>query len=149
MKQNRTWIVVADGAKARILLYTPRLKGVQQLPDGEFHDPHLSTHELVTDRQPRVHDSVGAARHAVEPRIDPHKQREEQFLARLATHLEHAEQRGEFEHLVVVAPATAMGDLRKDFGAPLQKRLFAEIVHDYAHQSNDYVYQHIKDSLPL
>ena len=54
-----------------------------------------------------------------------------------------------FEHLVVVAPATALGELRKEFGPHLQKRLFAEIVHDYAHQSNDYVYQHIKDSLPL
>ena len=149
MKQNRTWIVVADGAKARILLHKPHQKGVQQLPDGEFHDTHLPTHELVTDRQPRVQESVGAARHAVEPRIDPHKQREEQFLARLAKHLEHAAQLGEFEHLVIVAPATALGELRKDFGPLLQKRLFAEIVHDYAHQTNDYVYQHIKDSLPL
>ena len=149
MKQNRTWIVVADGAKARILLYTARQKGVQQLPNGEFHDSHLSTHELVTDRQSRVHESVGAARHAVEPRIDPHEQREEQFLARVAVHLERAEQRGEFEHLVVAAPATALGDLRKRFGPVLQKRLFAEIVHDYAHQSNDSVYQHIKDHLPL
>ena len=149
MKQNRTWIVVADGAKARILVYTARQKGVQQLPNGEFHDTHLPTHELVTDRQPRVHDSVGAARHAVEPRIDPHKQREEQFLARLAAHLENAERNGEFENLVVVAPATALGELRKDFSPLLQKRLFAEIVHDYAHQSNDYVYQRIKDSLPL
>ena len=52
MKQNRTWIVVADGAKARILLHKPHQKGVQQLPDGEFHDTHLPTHELVTDRQP-------------------------------------------------------------------------------------------------
>jgi protein required for attachment to host cells len=149
MKQNRTWIVVADGAKARVLLYKPHHKGVQQLPDGEFHDSHLPTHDLVTDRQPRVHESVGAARYAVEPRIDPHKQREKQFLARLATHLEQADQCGEFEHLVVVAPATAMGDLRKAFGPSLQKRLYAEIVHDYSHQSNDYVYQHIRDSLPL
>lgn len=149
MKQNRTWIVVADGAKARILLYKPHQKGVQQLPDGEFHDPHLSTHDLVTERQPRVHDSMGHARHAVEPRIDPHDQRETQFLARLAAHLDGAEQRGEFEHLVVVAPATAMGELRKAFSPHLHKRMFAEIVHDYAHQSNDYVYQHVKDSLPL
>lgn len=112
MKQNRTWIVVADGAKARILLYKPHQKGVQQLPDGEFHDPHLSTRDLVTERQPRVHDSVGHARHAIELRINPHDQRETQFLVRLAAHLDGAEQRGEFEHLVVVAPATAMGELR-------------------------------------
>jgi len=104
MKQDRTWIVVADGAKARILLYKPHQKGVQQLPDGEFHDSHPATHDLVTERQPRVHDSVGHARHAVEPRIDPHDQRETRFLTRLAAHLDGAEQRGEFEHLVVVAP---------------------------------------------
>ncbi|HQY73423.1 MAG TPA: host attachment protein [Aestuariivirga sp.] len=149
MKQDRTWIVVADGAKARILLYKPHQKGVQQLPDGEFHDSHPATHDLVTERQPRVHDSVGHARHAVEPRIDPHDQRETRFLTRLAAHLDGAEQRGEFEHLVVVAPATALGELRKAFGPHLHKRLFSEIVHDYAHQSNDYIYQHIKDSLPL
>ena len=149
MKQNRTWIVVADGAKARILLYKPLQKGLQQLPDSEFHHAHQPTHDLVTERQPRVHDSVGHARHAIEPRNDPHDQRETQFLGRLAAHLDSAEQRGEFEHLVVVAPATAMGELRKAFGPHLKKRLFAEIVHDYAHQSNDYVYQHIKDSLPL
>ncbi|TFG40475.1 MAG: host attachment protein [Syntrophobacterales bacterium] len=149
MKQNRTWIVVADGAKARILLYKPLQKGLQQLPDSEFHHAHQPTHDLVTERQPRVHDSIGHARHAVESRSDPHDQRETQFLGRLAAHLDGAEQRGEFEHLVVVAPATAMGELRKAFGPHLKKRLFAEIVHDYAHQSNDYVYQHIKDSLPL
>ena len=108
MKQNRTWIVVADGGQARILLYTGRQKGVQQLPNSDFHDPHLPTHELMADRQPRVHESIGAVRHAVEPRIDPHEQRKEQFLARLAAHLEHAEQHGEFEHLVVVAPATVV-----------------------------------------
>ena len=149
MKQNRTWIVVADGGQARILLYTARQKGVQQLPNSEFHDPHLPTHELMTDRQPRVQESVGAARHAVEPRIDPHEQREKQFLARLAVHLETAEQHGEFEHLVVVAPATALGELRKEFSPALKKRIFAEIAHDYAHQSNDYVYHHIKENLPL
>ena len=149
MKQNRTWIVVADGGQARILLYTGRASGVRQLPNTEFHDPHLPTHELVTDRQPRVHESLGATRHAVEPRIDPHEQRKEQFLAQLTEHLERAAERGEFERLVVVAPATALGELRKDFSSQLKQRLFAEFVHDYAHQTNDYVYSHIKEGLPL
>ena len=149
MKQKRTWTVGVDGGEARILLYTARLKGVQQLPNSDFHDPRLSTHELMTDRQPRVHELVGSARHAVEPRIDPHEQRKQQFLARLAAHLERAGQHGEFEHLVVVAPAAALGELRKEFSPQPQKRLFAEIVHDYTHQFNDYVYQHIKEELPI
>jgi protein required for attachment to host cells len=149
MKQNRTWIVIADGGEARILLHMPHKKGAQQLPNSAFHDTHLPTHELMTDRQPRVHESVGSARHAVEPKIDPHELRKEQFLAKLVAYLDHAEQKGEFENLVLVSPAPAMGELRTMLGAALKKRLFAEIVHDYTHQSNDYVYEHIKEHLPL
>jgi protein required for attachment to host cells len=149
MKLNRTWIVVADGAQARILLYTERVHGVRQLPNSDFHDAHAPTHELVTDQQPRVHESVGSARHAIEPRIDPHRQRKLQFLEKLTQHLSSAAQRGEFEHLVLVAPAPAMGQLRKDLGPQLKKMLFAEIVHDYAHQTNDYIFEHIKNELPF
>ena len=149
MTKNRTWIIVADGGQARVLLSTGRAAGVQQLPDSNFSDPHLSTHDLVTDRQPRGHESVGAARHAVEPRIDPHELRKQQFLARLAEHVENACMRREFEHLVVVAPATALGELRKHFSPQLHKCLHAEIIHDYTHQTNSYIYEHIRESLPL
>jgi protein required for attachment to host cells len=149
MKQNRTWIVVADGARARILLYLGRAAGVRQLADGDFHDDHAPTHELVTDRQPRVHESVGLARHAVEPRIDPHRWGKLQFLKRVAHHLSDAAKRSEFEHLVVVAPSPALGELRKDFTPQLHKMLRAEIAKDYAYQTNDYVFDHIKDDLPL
>lgn len=149
MKQKRTWIVIADGAKARILQNTGRMEGVHQLPDSEFHDSHPPSREIMSERQPRVHESVGAARHAIELRTDPHEYRKQQFLMRLAEHLERAWQHGDFEKLIVVAPATALGELRKQFSPSLHKCLLAEIAHDYAHQSNDYVYQHIKDNLPL
>jgi protein required for attachment to host cells len=148
MKQNRTWIVVADGGQARILVYERPGNGVRQLPDTSFSDPHLPTHEIMTDRQPRTQESVGSARHAIEPKIDPHELRKKQFLTQLTAHLEKSAQRGDFEHLVIVAPATALGELRKDFSPLLNQRLSAEFVHDYVHQSNDYIYQHIREGLP-
>lgn len=149
MKTNRTWIVVVDGARARTLLYLGRASGVRQLPDSFFFDEHAPTHELVTDHQARVHESVGSVRHAIEPRIDPHKQRKQQFLAKVAQHLSAAAQRGDFENLVVVAPATALGELRKDLSPQLQKLLLSEIAHDYAYQTNDYIFEHIKNELPF
>ncbi len=149
MKLNRTWILVVDGARARILLYLGRASGVRQLANGDFHDDHAPTHELVTDRQPRVHESVGFARHAVEPRIGPHMQRKLRFLQKVVHHLSGAAKHGDFEHLVVVAPATALGELRKDLTPQLQNMLLAEIVRDYAYQTNDYIFEHIKDDLPL
>jgi protein required for attachment to host cells len=148
VKQERTWIVVADGGQARILVSTGRMKGVRRLPGGQFQTQLPASREIMSERQPRVHESVGQARHAVEPRHDPHEDLKQQFLVRLAQYLEGAERRGEFEHLLVVAPATAMGDLRQEFGPALRGRLLREIVHDYTHQSDDFVYRQIKDKLP-
>jgi protein required for attachment to host cells len=149
MKHKRTWIVVADGAQARILLYTGHESGVRQLPNSDFREFHPPTRELVTDRPARVQESGSATRHAIEPRTDAHEQRKERFLAQLTSRLERAAQNNEFEHLVVVAPAPAMGELRKDFSPLLKQRLHGEFVHDYVHQPNDYIYRHIKDGLPL
>jgi protein required for attachment to host cells len=149
MKQKRTWIVVADGSHARILLYTGDKSGVRQLPHTDFHETHPPTRELVTDRPARVQESGGPVRHAIEPRTDAHEQRKERFLAQLTSRLERAAENQEFEHLVVVAPAPAMGELRKDFSPLLKQRLYGEFVHDYVHQPNDYIYRHIKDGLPL
>jgi protein required for attachment to host cells len=149
MKNNRTWIVVADGSRARILLYTGRKTAIQELPNSDFHDNNPPTRELVTDRPSRVQESAGPSRHAIEPRIDAHEQRKERFLEKIATHLGRAAERNEFEHLVIVAPASAIGEMRKDLSPLLKKRLYGEFVHDYVHQTNDYIYRHIKDGLPL
>lgn len=149
MKRKRTWIVVADGSRGRILLYTGHESGVRQLPHTDFHEAHPPTRELVTDRPARVQESNSAVRHAIEPRTDAHEQRKERFLAQITSRLERAAENKEFEHLVVVAPAPAIGELRKNFSPLLKQRLHGEFVHDYVHQSNDYIYRHIKDGLPL
>jgi protein required for attachment to host cells len=149
LAQNRTWIVVADGTQARILLNTGRMLGVRQVPGGHFQELIPPGREIMTDRQPRVQESVGSARHAVEPRIDPRAERKRQFVEHLAEHLEKADRRGEFENLVIVAPPHALGDLRHALTPALRKRVIAEFAHDYTHQDNDIVYQHVQQSLPL
>jgi protein required for attachment to host cells len=149
MKKNRTWIVVADGSQARILLYMGRKSGVRQLPHSDFHNVNPPTHELVANRLSRVQESAGPARHAIESRTDAHEQRKQRFLEQLISHLERAAGRNEFEHLVIVAPASAMGEFRKDYSPQLKQRIHGEFVHDYVHQTNDYIYRHIRDGLPL
>jgi protein required for attachment to host cells len=148
LARPRTWIVVADGTQARILLNTGRESGVRRVPGGQFHQKLPAGRDLVTDRQPRVQESVGSARHAVEPKIDPREQRKRQFIERLAEHLAQAERRGEFDGLVIVAPPHALGDFRQALTRGLRKRVIAEIAHDYAHQEDEAVYQHVKPSLP-
>jgi protein required for attachment to host cells len=146
---HRTWITVADGGQARILLNTGRANGVQPVPHAVFRDSHEASHELGTERPPRVHESQGGVRHAIEPRSDPHEQRKEQFLLKLSRFLNEAHRNKEFDSLIVVAPAHALGSLRHHFSTEVTKSVIAETVHDYSHQDNETIYKNIKDSLPL
>jgi protein required for attachment to host cells len=146
---HKTWIVVADGAQARILLNKGRAAGVQQLPNATFRDTHEASHELGQERPPRVQDSKGSARHAIEPRTDPHEQKKEQFLLKLSGFLNDARRDREFESLIVIAPAQALGSIRDHLSDEVSKSVIAELVHDYSHQSNDTIYKHVKDYLPF
>jgi protein required for attachment to host cells len=117
MQPNRTWVVVADGANARILLHTEHSEGLRRL-NVDFSADH-------------------------------HSHEEQKFLSRLAKYLGQASEKHEFEHLIIVAPATALGDLRQDFSKNLHNRVIGEVVHDYTHQNDEFIYRHIKDKLPL
>jgi protein required for attachment to host cells len=148
MKQTRTWVVVADGAEARILLHKSGEHKLQQLPSREFHEFDPPTHELVTDRLPRAHESGSPTRHAIQPKSDPHQQNKEKFIKKLIGHIAASAQRNEFDGLVVVAPAPALAMFRNHYPNVLKTLLKREIVHDYVHQDSDYIYQQIADLIP-
>jgi len=147
-KQKRTWIVIADGGEARILHSDSNTRDFRQLPNSSFSDPQLPTHELVTDRQPRVRESKSNTSHAIEPKIDAHKKREIEFIKNLLQHIEREAENDSFEHLVIVAPPFMLGEIRKDLSPRLQQLVHAELSHDYVHQTNDYIYEQLKDFLP-
>jgi protein required for attachment to host cells len=137
---RKTWIVVADGAHARILLNTHREKGVSELPLVNAHDPRLASHhgELAKG----VHHTT-----AFKP--SPEKRTEDHFLLTLAETVQTGIARKECEELVLVAPSTALGVLRKALSKDSHKHIVAELVHDYTHQTNDFVWKHVKDKLPI
>ena len=90
MKWTATWIVVADGARAKIYVNDGPGKGIQPVQGAEYAAELAATHELGSDRPGRTAASVGAARHAIEPRIDWHRQQKQQFVKALAKVLDAA-----------------------------------------------------------
>lgn len=137
---HKTWIVVADGGKARILLNTHREEGVTELPLVNGHDPYLKGHATETP---------GHVHHKPDHKASPEKRGESHFLDVLAEILQAGITRKECESLILVAPATALGHLRKALNSNTLKHVIAEIVHDYTHQTNDFIYHHVKEKLPL
>jgi protein required for attachment to host cells len=137
---RKTWIVVADGGHARILLNTHRDEGVEELPLVSKTDPRLASH----------HGELAAGVHHTPVFKPDDEQRDEgRFMDLLAETLQTGAARKECDSIVLVAPANVMGHLRKALNAQTQKLVVAEVIRDYAHQDNQTIYKHVKDKLPL
>ena len=123
------WIVVCDGGKALIL----ENRGDRVFPNlqtREVHEqPNPLTHAQGSDAPGRVHASGGGARSAVE-QTDWHDEAERSFLKTLAGRLDVAVTTGETSAVTMVAPPRALGMIRSDYSAALQKALHGEIAKD-------------------
>lgn len=127
--RNGEWVVVCDGAKALVLenvgdIRVPDLRTVEV-----FAHEASATHEQGTDRPGRAMNSVGNMRSAV-GQTDWHDQAEQNFLTRLAAHLDVAVTSGKTKSLIVVAPPRALGVLRPAYTAALRGAVRAELDKD-------------------
>ena len=69
-------------------------------------------------------------RHAIEPRIDPHRELKRDFAKELAEMLDKRLSEKAFDRLVIVAPPKALGDLRAALSAQVKPLVYAELDKD-------------------
>ena len=130
MKPSVTWVLIADGAQARILEYTGPSKGLVQVEGLKFEDAHLRNREIMSDRPGRAYSSAGYGRSAMEQRTDPADYREAEFLRSVADLLNQKGLEGVFRRLVIAAPPQALGDLRRFLSSATMEKVTAEIPKD-------------------
>ena len=118
MKSTRTWVLVADGKRARILKQTGTLSDLEAVPGGTFEHALHKTSEIGTERPGRAQESVGGAHHAITPKSDWHREEKHQFARDLAKFLEHAAEQKEYDRLILVAAPRTLGDLREAVQVP-------------------------------
>ena len=127
MKKRVTWIVVADGSRAKVFLAAGDGKVEQK---SEAAVPHPPSRDINADRPGRTFDSAGVGRHAKEPPTDAHEKAEVDFLHTLAHQLNDAHEKKEFDALVVIAAPRALGILRAAYPKQLAKAVTQELAHD-------------------
>jgi protein required for attachment to host cells len=134
-----TWILIADGAKARVLAHDRKSRTLSPAFPHEFTGSTAQSKEIASDRQGRSFDSAGRGqpgdvggqgRHAMEPRTDPQRYAEYSFARDLARHLQDAANNHRFDDLVLVAAPKTLGDLRELLPATVKKRISAEVDKD-------------------
>ncbi|MGQ0665226.1 MAG: host attachment protein [Pseudomonadota bacterium] len=144
-KKVRTWILIADGRRARILLNEGPGRGLKPAIDADFINPavHGFTRDLGSDRPGRGHSGKSGTPHALEPRVDWHRHEKHVFARRMAAYIDQAATKGEFDRLVLVAPPQALGDLRQALGAHAAERVTGELARDLTKHSDADVAKHL------
>lgn len=126
------WIVVADAGRACMFSHRGMAEGVEPVEGGILENRSLHRHarDAKSDRPGRAFDSVGHARHSIEPTSDPHRQEEEAFAGTVAAFLAEKLAGRHFDQLIIVAPPRFLGDLRRALDPAVAKHVVKEVAHD-------------------
>lgn len=147
MKKTVTWVLIADGAQARVLENTGPGKGLKQVEGLDWSIEPLSAQDIVSDKPGRSHSSVGHGRSAMEPKTNPVNHRETEFVKSLADMLDRQQQQGKFDRLVIAAAPIALGDIRKAMSAGVKKTVIAELNKDLTNLPTAQLDQHLNGIL--
>ncbi len=149
MKAIVTWILIANGAHARIMQNKGVGKGIEAVPGMVFQQETDSAGDIMADRPGRSFDSVGRGRHAMEYGTNPVRVREKQFCEKLCETLERTRLSGKFARLLLVASPQTLGDLRKSMPGGLKRVLCGEIAKDLTHVPNGGLTEHLADVIAV
>ena len=137
MKKTVTWVLIADGAQARVLENTGPGKGLKQVEGLQWSNETLRAKDLVSDRP-----GGGGNGGSMASRVDPVEQREEDFVKSLAVVLDKHQQQGAFDRLIIAAAPIALGDIRKAISPAVKKTIVAELNKDLTNLPTAQLDQH-------
>jgi protein required for attachment to host cells len=126
-KAPRTWIVAADGSRARVFERLGRGGELALIFERDDPNARKRTREIASDRSGRYTGSPGANRHAVGSETTPHDHFEEAFVRGIGREIDRAAAAGIFDRVVLIAPPRALGHLRAELSPTTIRRVAAEL----------------------
>jgi protein required for attachment to host cells len=150
-KRSNTWIVVADGARARFFTQSEDTKKLVSIRGADMvaPDSRQLARELKSDKPGRSYSSSrSGVRHAFEPPHDYQKLEKHRFMALLAEALDAACKKKEFDDLVLVAPRRSLGELRTLLSKRVQSRVRTEIAKDLTNYTVANIWKRLATLMP-
>ncbi|MBD8892671.1 host attachment protein [Roseibium litorale] len=131
MKRPKTWFLVTDGAKARLVREVMRNSETNnRQEDIVFEREHERLGEIMSDRPGRSFSSHDNRRSAMEYHSDPVHEQQERLAEMLVDKLEAFRIERAFDHLVIVAEPRMLGILRKILPETLKSVVSREVAKD-------------------
>ena len=148
-KFQTTWILIADGSRARILKNDGPGLGIDAIDDKIFESENRKVGDIMADKPGRTFDSAGGGRHAMEYHSEPVREDEKAFAASLVSVLQEAHGRGDYKQVILIAPPTMLGDLRAALPDALKGAIHAEINKDLTQIPNGDMAGHLEGILAV
>lgn len=149
VKKKLVWVLIADGARARILVALGRGHGLAPVAERDWAAARAPTRSLGGDKPGRAFESSGdGTRHAMEPKVDWQRFEKTRFAREIAALMDEAAAADRFDGLVVVAPPATLGDLRKLISERVRSRIMAEIDKDLTTVADHDLPRHLADRVP-
>ena len=147
-KSVKTWVLIADGARARILQSDTQGDALQPVPGCEFGIDDLPDRDIDADKPGRAFDSAGSGRHAMEPKTSPHRHRKAEFARHLAEFLEKKRAEKAFDRLVIAASPATLGDLRQTLSKQVKAAIGGEVAKDLTGIPDREIADHLTELVP-
>jgi len=149
MKPVKTWIIVADGARARVFLNDGPGHGIRELSEYTLNNKLKPNRDINADRPGRTFDSDGDGRHAMEPSTDPNRHEKQLFVKKIIAMLEGEDHKKTFDRIVLVAAPQTLGDLRSALSENLTRKLTGELAKDLTQLNERALVGHLGDMLAV
>ncbi|HEY8594025.1 MAG TPA: host attachment protein [Devosiaceae bacterium] len=149
MRNPTTWVLIADGASARVYRNTGPGTGLKPVEDLEFDAPHGRARDIMADKPGRAFSSAGARRSAMEPSSDPVDVMEAEFVRGLATMLADRLRQGAYDDLIVALAPRALGQLREHLSKDVAARIRHEMASDLVNTKLQDLPRHFEGLLKL
>lgn len=122
-----TWILVADRARARLFSTPSDSADLQEIGTWVNPEGRALGHELENERLQTTYESVGEARHSIEPHTTLKQKTADRFAHRLCETLEQGRAERAYEQLVLVAEPHFLGTLNAAIGKQVRQHVTSEI----------------------
>jgi protein required for attachment to host cells len=143
----RTWVVTADGSRARI--YESLGPGTELREVLHEDESALRTKEIVSDKGGRRRDTTGSGRHAVSASSDPQRHHEREFARRICGFLDRQANEGAFDRLVLTAAPATLGDMRALLHKATREFIHFEVDKDFTSLAPRDIVDRLADTVRL
>lgn len=145
MKASRTWILIADGHKAKVFETHGPNSDLLAVADMMVETELPPNRDIQDDRPGRSFESSGPTRHAMESRTDPHRELKRELARLVSDRLDTALKGRRFDRLCIVAPPATLGDLRQALSQDLKQRIVAELPKDLVNVPHQDLPSHLEE----